>query len=210
MNRKHSLLALLFAAFLPMACGGNAEANDAPMEEAAPEAEMASEGMAMEASLDACYLARGTVEEAQARPSPLSAAALGDMGTICWGAPSANGREVMGALVPYGSPWRMGANEATAIHLTTAATVGGVALEPGSYSMFAVPGADSWEIVLNSNVERWGIPIDEGVRATDVGSVSVTPEATDEMVETLTYSYEHGTGIVMEWENTRVTIPVGM
>jgi len=45
----------------------------------------------------------------------------------------------MGDLVPYGEPWRAGANEATAIHLTAPARVGGVALEAGSYSLYTVP-----------------------------------------------------------------------
>ena len=118
----------------------------------------------------------------------------------------------MGALVPFGSPWRMGANEATAIHLPVAARIGEVEVEAGSYSLWAVPGADAWEIHVNGNVERWGIPINDEVQGADVGSFTVTPGATDEMVETMTFSWEsHGEGmgaLVLAWENTRVEIPV--
>ena len=95
-----------------------------------------------------------------------------------------------GGLVPYGELWRAGANEATAIHLDGPATVGGVSLAAGSYSLYALPNEGEWEIFLNSNYERWGIPISDEVRTTDVGSFTATPEATDEMVETLTYSFE--------------------
>jgi len=52
----------------------------------------------------------------------------------------------MGELVPFGQPWRMGANEAAAIHLPFAAEVGVVDLEPGSYSQARIekaPGADT-------------------------------------------------------------------
>jgi hypothetical protein len=118
----------------------------------------------------------------------------------------------MGELVPFGSPWRMGANEATGLHLPFAAEIGGVDLEPGSYSLYAVPGETEWEIVINGNAERWGIPINEEVMAQNVGSITRPVSVTESMVETLTYTWEtHGEGmghIVLEWENTRVEIPM--
>jgi hypothetical protein len=116
-------------------------------------------------------------------------------------------------VVPYDQLWRFGANEATAIHLTAAATLGGVALEPGSYSLYALPAEGQWQIFVNTSFERWGIPITDEVRATEVGSFTAVAEASDEMVETLTFSYEGneaGTGgdLVMAWENTRVRLPL--
>ena len=115
----------------------------------------------------------------------------------------------MGELVPFGELWRTGANEATAIHLEGPATIGGIAHEAGSYSLYTRPSQDNWEVFLNSSFERWGIPISDEVRTTEVGSFEVTPESTDEMVETLTYEWDSTAGeIVMEWENTRIRIPV--
>ncbi|MCA1789677.1 MAG: DUF2911 domain-containing protein [Thioalkalivibrio sp.] len=195
------------------ACGGNADDADAAnsaMSEAAPVA-----AAPVAADLSRCFLRGATVEESADRPSPLRATAfrVGDTtGQICYGAPAARDRVVMGELVPFDQPWRSGANEATAIHLDGPATIGGVALAAGSYSLYTIPGTSSWEVVLNSNVERWGIPISPEVRATDVGSFTVTPEATSNMVETMTYGFE-STGqsageIVLEWETTRVRIPV--
>ena len=162
----------------------------------------------------ACYLT-ATPAEAAERPSPLGEIVLtfGDRAAkLCYGRPSANERTVMGELVPFESPWRMGANEATAIHLPFAAEIGGVALEAGSYSIFGIPGESEWEIFINGTAERWGVPISDEVRAEDLGSFSRPATASAEMVETLTYTWEaHGEGmghIVMEWENTRVEIPV--
>lgn len=162
-----------------------------------------------------CYLAQGTMEEAAQRPSPLghTVFSMGDQeAMICYGRPSARGRAVMGDLVPFGQPWRVGANEATAIHLPFAAEVGGVELEPGSYSLYAVPGPQEWTFVLNSHVQRWGVPINAEVQASDVGSFTLPVETTEEMVEQLTFRWDpHGQGmghLVMEWENTRVEIPV--
>jgi len=202
MLRSSTLPALLVAGLALAACGGAEDMDAAPATEM--EAAVAS------TSDLSCYLARGTMDEARERPSPLQETRFqvgGADALLCYGAPSANERDVMGALVPFGEAWRMGANEATGLHLAGAATVGGVALQPGSYSMFAIPGADSWEIVVNSNFERWGIPVDDAVRSADVGSFTATPESTDDFVETLRYRFEGGE-LLLEWENTRVRIPV--
>lgn len=163
----------------------------------------------------ACFIRGATPEEAADRSSPLADVEItfGDQSALlCYGRPSARERTVMGELVPFGAPWRSGANEATAIHLPFPAEIGGVAVEPGSYSIYTIPGESEWEIVINGVVERWGIPISDEVQAENVGSFTRPAAETDAMVETLTYTWEsHGAGmghIVMEWENTRVEIPV--
>jgi hypothetical protein len=199
MRRCSSRSHLVVAALLVTACGGDA------MDEAEP-------GETASAPADdlACYIARGTTAEAQERPSPLMRTrfVVGDTeALLCYGAPSARGREIMGGLVVYGQLERIGANEPTTIHLDGPASVGGVAVGPGSYSIYAIPSADEWEIFLNSDWERWGIPIDNGVRTTEVGSFTATPEPMDEFVETLRYRWDGGE-LLLEWENTRVRIPV--
>jgi len=158
-----------------------------------------------------CFLRGATPEEAAERPSPLRTLSFsyeGGEALLCYSAPSARGREIMGKLVPFGEPWRTGANEPTAIHLTGAISIGGVDLKPGSYAIYTVPGEDGWQFFLNSAYERWGIPITDEVRATEVGSFIVAPAATDGMVEMLTFSHKDG-AIVLEWEHTRLEISVG-
>ncbi len=169
------------------------------------------------AAAASCWLQGATMDEARARPSPLGEVRFslsGQEGLLCYGRPLAKGRTVMGDLVPYGAPWRLGANEATAIHLPFAANIGTVAVEPGSYSLYAVPGATEWEIVVNSNVQRWGIPINEEVMGANVGSFKAPVSPTAAMVEQLTFTWE-GAGdsagqLIMEWENARVSIPVAV
>lgn len=196
--------ALAFVA-VAAACGGeSADQTEAPATEPAPQMTAAP--------ASSCFLNGASMEEAQARPSPLQEVDFsvgGHDGTLCYGAPSANGRQVMGALVPFGEPWRLGANEATALHLTGPAQIGGVNLEAGSYSLYSVAGETEWTFYLNSAVERWGIPIGDDIRATEVGSFKAPVEATDGMVERLTFTFapwEDGTmgDLVVEWENTRV------
>ena len=162
-----------------------------------------------------CFVRGATMEEAAGRPSPMGQTTFtlnGQEGLLCYGRPSANGRVVMGELVPYGTPWRLGANEATVLHLPVAGTIGGVAVGAGSYSLYAVPGTTEWTFHVNTQVERWGIPINAEVMAGDVGTFTAPVAATASMVEQLTMNWDtHGEGmghIVIEWENARVEVPV--
>ena len=194
---------------LVLACGGGSEAGEAEMAEAAEMAE--TEAMAEMDMADA-GLACVVMGDVEGRASPLQELSFsydGGEGLLCYGAPSARERVVMGELVPYGEVWRLGANEATALHLSAAATVGGVALGPGSYSLYATPGETEWEFHVNSEYNRWGIPIDEAVQSTEVGSFMATPSATAGMVEMMTFEQVDG-ALRFSWENTQVDIPLGM
>ena len=144
---------------------------------------------------------------------------VGDvMVKVCYGAPMRRDpnnpdvtREVMGALVPYGAPWRMGANEATAIYLSAGASVGGVDLDAGAYSLYATPAMGDWTVHINSVNERWGIPINADVTANDVGSFTVSPGATSGPVDQLRFTFESaggGADLVMEWEETSIRVPI--
>lgn len=164
---------------------------------------------------DGCWVRVGRTP-AEARPSPLDSttAAFGPAELkVCYGRPSMRGRVIMGGLVPLNQPWRLGANEATTIRIPVAVTLGDLHVPAGFYSLYTIPGETSWEIVVNSDAERWGIPINPGVRAHDVGSVRVATERTDAPVETLTIRLERapdhaGVLLVAEWERTRVRVPL--
>jgi hypothetical protein len=205
MRRFSTLPFLLFGGLLLGACAGEdmGDASSSDMDVASGDPL-------------SCYLARGTMAEALERPSPLRETPFtvgGHEGLLCYGAPSARGREIMGGLLVYGQPERIGANEPTTIHLSGPATIGDVQVGPGSYSIYAVAGPTEWTIFVNSNWERWGVPIDDAVRAGELGSFTVTPEPMDEYVETLQYRFEPMNNgamgdLVLEWENTRVKFHV--
>lgn len=166
--------------------------------------------------LSGCFIRGADAAAAAQRPSPMRALAFtvdGQDVKLCYGSPKVNGRKIMGELVPFGAPWRMGANEATALHIPFAGDIGGVKVEPGVYSLFAVPGENGeWEIFVNRQAERWGAPINDAVRAGDVGSFKRQAGATSTLIENLTFTWmAHGGTmghLVMEWENTRVEVPI--
>ncbi len=161
-----------------------------------------------------CWL-RDAHEDLAKRASPLDSASIrlaGGVVKVCYSSPRVRGRKIMGGLVPFGEPWRLGANEATAIHLTSPATIAGVAVSPGWYSLYVTPGEREWRVVVNRQARRWGIPIDQGVRAADVGSAAVPVGRTAGPVEDLTLAFRPtgaaSADLVIEWERTSVRIPV--
>lgn len=157
---------------------------------------------------------RGAPDALASRGSPLDSVAIdlgGESAKLCYGRPSSQGRVMVGGQDPYGLPWRMGANEPTTLHLPFPATVGNVAVDAGSYTLYAIAQAGPWTIVVNANTNRWGIPLSPDVRRADVGSFPVTPSTLDDHVETLTFRFE-GSGasgaLVYAWESTTFRIPI--
>ena len=193
------------------ACQGEKQANGDAAETAAANASQT-------ASADFPCWTRADAAELAERASALDSASVAlDAGLVkvCYGRPQMRDREIMGGLVPFDQPWRTGANEATSIHVPAAGTIAGVVVEPGWYSLYTVPGADAWDVVVNGERERWGVPINEDVRAQDVGSGTVQAESSGGApIESLTISLERSSGssadLLIEWETTRVRVPVAL
>ncbi len=88
--------------------------------------------------------------------------------TVNYSRPSVKGREVWGALVPYGwnkqafgagnsAPWRAGANENTVIRLSHPAKIQGHAVPAGDYGLFFVINKDNTgEVILSRDSRSWG------------------------------------------------------
>jgi len=195
---KRNSSAVLAAVALAVVLGAARRAPEAPRAQAS----------------DACWFQAGEGDVASRASKHDSAQVAMDGGTVkvCYGRPAMRGRTVMGKLVPYGAPWRLGADEATAIHVPFAARIAGVSVEPGWYSIYVVPQEKQWQIVVNSEAQRWGIPIDAKVRAKDVGTGTVAAEHTDKPVEDFTISLKPTSPtmstMTIEWENTRLNVPV--
>jgi hypothetical protein len=157
---------------------------------------------------------RGAPDALAERPSPLDSVMIelgGEVAKLCYGRPSLRGRTMIGGDDPLGSPWRFGANEPTTLHLPFSATFGGIDLEPGSYSLYAIPETGQWTIVVNGNTNRWGIPLSSDVRSTDIGSFVVVVTDPGRLVETLTFRFEGGGSagsLVFAWERATLRIPI--
>jgi len=130
---------------------------------------------------------------------------------LCYSRPSARGRKVMGGLVPFDQPWRLGANEATSISVPFPAQIAGVRVEPGTYTLYAIPGAAQWQLVVNRGIRRWGVPSTRkcarGMSGRH-GSHRVARHARRDPHAQVRTGYGNTTELVVEWEKTRVRIPI--
>jgi hypothetical protein len=112
------------------------------------------------------------------RPSPnatlTQSVGLTDI-TIKYSRPGVKGRQIWGALVPWDTIWRTGANEATTINFSDDVTVEGQKLAKGTYALFTIPGKDEWSIGFNSQADQWGAFNHD--KSKDVLMVKVKPEA---------------------------------
>jgi hypothetical protein len=176
---------------------------------------MAGRGDAQEPEAS-CWV-RGARADLELRASPFDSTSValpaGSL-KVCYSRPRKLGRPIMGRLVPFGEAWRFGADEATAVHVSAPATIAGVAVEPGWYTLMAIPGEREWRIVVNRSTQRWGVPIDETVRAADVATGVAPVEHSVGVVELLTMELQQ-TGpatadLVVAWDRTVVRIPIGL
>ena len=134
--------------------------------------------------------------------------------TVNYSRPSARGRLIFGpedqeALQPFGEYWRLGANEATEISFSRDVLFNGSPVKAGTYRMYAIPGPNSFEIVLNTEVGKSGSsqPDEEN----DVLRTKVQTQKTSAPVEQFTISLApqgEGMQMVFEWSDTRFVVPI--
>lgn len=76
--------------------------------------------------------------------------------------PVARGRELFGALVPYGEIWNPGADEATRIELSHDITIAGHPLPAGKYSIWAIPHPEEWTLIFSRAWDVEHVPYLDG------------------------------------------------
>jgi hypothetical protein len=132
--------------------------------------------------------------------------------SITYGQPSKKGRVIFGnaqakALVPYGEVWRAGADEATEITFSKDCIIEGRPLKAGTYTLFVRPGANEWQIILNSKLGQWGSFGYEKVKDQNVLVFPIAAKHVDNVVETFTITINND-GVLMEWDKVSALIPV--
>jgi len=127
--------------------------------------------------------------------------------TVTYSRPGVKGREIWGKLVPYGEPWRTGANEATTINFTDPVMVEGQKLDAGTYAFFTVPATGDWTVVFSKQTDLWGSmgykPEMDALRVT-VKPVAIPP------VEWMQFLFadlsDTGATLMLQWE--KLCVPV--
>ena len=76
---------------------------------------------------------------------------------VTYSRPSARGRDIFSEIVPPGEHWRLGANTKTLLTLSSEVNFEGGALPAGTYSLSLFPNDGEWVLVINKDLEGWGI-----------------------------------------------------
>ena len=150
--------------------------------------------------------------------SPISTASVNDQGLdikVAYCQPYKKGRLIFGeekdgALQPYGKYWRLGANAATEITFNKNVNFAGQSVNAGSYRMYAVPGANSFQVSLNSELGVY-FAIQEPDYTKDVIKVDVPVTSAPNETEQFTITFgSDSTGVKMNlvWDKTQVTVPI--
>jgi len=128
--------------------------------------------------------------------------------SINYSRPNTKGRKVFGAMEPYGTVWRTGANSATTITTTEAIKIEGKDLPAGTYGIFTIPGANEWTVIINKGAKQWGAY--EYKPEEDLFRVNVKPLKLKDKVETFTIQladvYPTTAKLQLMWENTALSI----
>ena len=126
-----------------------------------------------------------------------------------YSSPRMKGRKIFGGLVPYGQVWRTGANDATTLVTDTNIKVGDKDVPAGSYTIFTLPNADKWSLIISKKTGEWGIPYPgEGE---DFVRVDMRVTKLPSPVEDFTISFDQtGSTCAMhvDWETTRAGVDI--
>ncbi len=82
--------------------------------------------------------------------------------TVTYNRPSARGRPLFGALVPYGVVWDPGADEATTLEFSRDVQFNAKRLAKGRYSVWAIPDSTRWTLILSSAADVEHTPYPAG------------------------------------------------
>src|SRR5450755_2541365 len=150
----------------------------------------------------ACFACEG-----QQKPLSPHETATGQNISVRYGRPYKKGRDIFGALVPYGKVYRCGADSATTVTFEKNAMFAGKQVKAGTYTLFVIPNEQSWTIILNSQLGQWGAYDYEKYKDKDVLHADVTVKKLDNIVEQLTISLPPS-AVTIEWDDVQVTVPV--
>jgi hypothetical protein len=130
---------------------------------------------------------------------------------ITYDRPAVNGREIWGALVPFDTVWRAGANENTVISFTSPVKIGGKMLEAGRYGLHMIPTRREWTVIFSREADAWGSFSYDS--AEDVLRITTTP-VSDEMHERLAYTLDDPTDssvvTTLRWEKLAVPFTIAV
>lgn len=125
---------------------------------------------------------------------------------VNYGRPSIRGRKIFGGLVPWDRVWRTGANAATSFITEADLVIGGTTIPKGEYTLYTLPSANGWKLIVNKQTGQWGTRYSE---AMDLARIDMKVGKIEDPVEMFTISFDstsNGGVMKLEWEHTRASV----
>ena len=128
---------------------------------------------------------------------------------VIYSRPHKNGRVIFGELLEYGKVWRLGANEATEIEFYTDVKINDIKVKKGRYSMYGIPNADKWTIIINKETDTWGsFKYDE---KNDLLRIDLPVQNQTEITEAFAIAFEKsatGANLIIAWDTVKLNLPI--
>lgn len=127
---------------------------------------------------------------------------------VDYGRPARRGRVIFGGLVDFGEVWRTGANRATQITTDRDLVIGGTPIPAGSYTLFSIPGPDTWTLIVNGRTDIAGTAYEQ---EHDVARIEMHTRELPEVVEEFTVHVDpEGDGGVLrlQWDRTEAYVQI--
>jgi hypothetical protein len=126
--------------------------------------------------------------------------------TVEYNRPSVRGREIWGALVPFGVPWRTGANAATYFGTNRDLLIGGARVPAGEYTLWTTFTPTTDTLIINTRVRVWGTDYDP---SKDLVRVPLERTELAEPVEVFTIAIEpaaQGGTLQLMWDRRMLSV----
>ena len=124
---------------------------------------------------------------------------------VLYSRPQKRGRIIFGGEVKYDEVWRLGANENTEIEFFKNAIFGGKKIAKGRYTMFCIPTADIWTIIINKDTDNWGNFNYDSRK--DLFRFSLPVQKADS-AENFTMYFDSRNNLLIMWDDVKLTIPI--
>ena len=127
---------------------------------------------------------------------------------VIYSRPHLQGRKLFHELLKYGEPWRLGANEATEIQFYRDVAIQNKKVSAGRYILYCIPEENKWTIVLNGNIDTWGLKIDS---SKDLQKFVIPITRNNPSFEYLTIVFEkadRGANLLMAWDDIVAELPI--
>ena len=127
---------------------------------------------------------------------------------LVYSRPHLQRRALFNGILKYDEPWRLGANEASEISFYKGVSIQGKKIPAGRYIIYGIPHPDKWTIILNSNIDTWGLKQDS---TRDVGRFDIpilTSEVSLEYFSMVFEKTDTGADLVIAWADIVARLPI--